>query len=152
MLVQRAERFCVAPLGKSASGCPSFGGQRTVGVVRSKGWLCQFSYRALQQISRPEASLKQQRFIKAKAPHFRRPKLRLRFIGSLLQSAFLASALHTRGAVLFASRATQRKMRAGFGVSCPRSNPSIEATNTGGQRLRAFANAVPPVFAPHLQR
>jgi hypothetical protein len=31
-------------------------------------------------------------------------------------------------------------------------NPSIEATNTGGQRSRAFAEAVPPVFAPHLQR
>lgn len=31
-------------------------------------------------------------------------------------------------------------------------NPSIEATNTGGQRSGAFANAVSPVFAPHFQR
>lgn len=31
-------------------------------------------------------------------------------------------------------------------------NPSIEATNNGGQRSSAFATAVPPLFAPHLQR
>jgi len=31
-------------------------------------------------------------------------------------------------------------------------NPSIEATNNGVQRLRAFAQAVPPLFAPHLKR
>ena len=31
-------------------------------------------------------------------------------------------------------------------------NQSIEATNNGVQRLRAFASAQPPLFAPHLQR
>jgi hypothetical protein len=33
-----------------------------------------------------------------------------------------------------------------------RPNPSMEATNNGGQRLHAFAQAMPPLFAPHLQR
>ena len=31
-------------------------------------------------------------------------------------------------------------------------NPSIEATNNGVKRLRVSAKAVPPLFAPHLQR
>lgn len=31
-------------------------------------------------------------------------------------------------------------------------NPSIGATNNGVQRPCAFAKAVPPLFAPHLQR
>jgi hypothetical protein len=31
-------------------------------------------------------------------------------------------------------------------------NPSIKRTNNGGQRLRAFACAVPPLFAAYLQR
>jgi hypothetical protein len=31
-------------------------------------------------------------------------------------------------------------------------NPSIEATKNGVQRLRFFAKAVPPLFAPDLKR
>lgn len=31
-------------------------------------------------------------------------------------------------------------------------NPSIEATNNGGQRLRTSSKVVPPLFAPHLKR
>jgi hypothetical protein len=43
------------------------------------------------------------------------------------------------------------KRKSEFGAS-ETPNPSIEATNSGAQRLRAFAKAVPPLFAPHPHR
>jgi hypothetical protein len=53
---------------------------------------------------------------------------------------------------LLAGGATQRKMRAGRVPAGARSNPSIERTNNGGSSQRAFASAVPPLFASHLKR
>jgi hypothetical protein len=117
----------------------------------------------------PEACSRQRQHIEPSALHFRRLARQPSFKGSLLQRLLLSSALRSRarqfkavraatsfarggGAVASASSAAQRKPRAGIGVLRPRPNWAIKRTNNGGQRLRAFACAVPPLFAAYLQR
>lgn len=39
-----------------------------------------------------------------------------------------------------------------FGGSVVRSNPPINQTNNGGQRLLAFASVVPPLFVAYFKR
>jgi hypothetical protein len=117
----------------------------------------------------PEACSRQRQHIEPSALHIRRPARLPRLASSLLQSRCLSSALRSRarqfravraatslarggGAVVLAGEVTQRKMRAGFGASCPRPNPSVEGTNNGGPQFHASATSVAPLFAPHLKR
>jgi hypothetical protein len=95
-----------------------------------------------------ESCSKQQQPIEPIGLHFHKPARLPSLTSSLLQSRCLSSALRSRArqfkavraatsfarsgcAVASASRATQRKMRAGIGVLRPRSNPSIERTSPG---------------------
>jgi hypothetical protein len=117
----------------------------------------------------PEACSRQRQHIEPSALHFHKPVRLPSLTSSVLQSRCLSSALRSRArqsdagraatsfarggnVVMFASRATQHKMRAGISVLRPRSNPSVEGTNNGGPRFHASATSVAPLFAPHLKR
>jgi hypothetical protein len=117
----------------------------------------------------PEAYSRQQQPIEPSALHFHEPARLPSLTSSVLQSRCLSADLRSRArqsnagraatslarggsVVVFASGATQRKMRASISVLRPRSNPSVEGTNNGGSHLCAFAYAQPPLFAPHLKR
>jgi hypothetical protein len=117
----------------------------------------------------PEAYSRQHQHIEPSALHFHKPVRLPSFTSSVLQSRCFSSALRSRarqsnagraatsfarggGAVVLAGEVTQRRMRAGFGASCPRPNPSVEGTNNGGPQFHASATSVAPLFAPHLKR
>ena len=108
----------------------------------------------LSTVQEVEAPLKQSRFIEPSSQLVSKPvclssATRVRARQSNAGRAATSFA-RGGGAQAFASGATQRNVKAL--VVCPRPNPSIEATNNGVKRLRVFAKAVPPLFAPHLQR
>jgi len=117
----------------------------------------------------PEACSRQRQHIEPSALHLRRPARLPRLKVLLSQHLFLSPAPRSGarqsqavraatsfsrggGAVVLASEVTQRKMRAGFGASCPRPNPSVEGTNNGGPQFHASSTSVAPLFAPHLKR
>ena len=156
---KQSRRFCIAPLGYSDAGCPSFGGQRTVGGSRSMCRSCELKYRgSVQRVSINRASLCPA--LGSASGGGVRPAEGCEFSLCFASqpshsSAMRRSARQSKsgraatsfarggGFGLLASTATQRTMHAGWVPQSALPNPSIERTAFGSlssQTLGLFGN------------
>jgi len=155
-------RAAFGAVGSSGAGCPSVGGQRTAVAHRERS-----AHPSTEPSSACAVQLKHRSACQqgAFAPRMRPTRLfsfrSCRFAGLRFTTAACSSSMGlTKIQMQIPGSAFPLRLPlAGLAIQVAvvraweqPANHSIEATNNGVQRPRAFAQAVPPLFAPHLKR